>query len=297
MRQREFQSGVPAAVRNVSRQLTSLALLTWIAVWSVAAGVIVVTAVRAGDAEVVSLRATGEGEATLASVTARIESIRTSGVETSVVVTFTGREAEGDSIEKSRARLRLDDGSILSERWGSMEGRTLTMRFDPVPGGRAVEALVLAGVALADSGRAFDDPVRLAPVGSFMIGVGATAISRVPSSENAVTAAAAFGAGELIITRVVASGDQLAIHGRVAGYSRYEISNELNLDTPTLTLPDGRLATYLGTRIGFDQEDPGVFEMQFETARPVRGEAVLRLGTVSTPGEEQVFATLSVDLP
>lgn len=279
-----------------ANRLTPRVLVAWTLAWSLAAAVIVVTAVAAEGDEVVTLQASGYREATLASVTARVASIAASGVETVVVVTFTGREDEGPTIEKGRAYLRFDDGSVLPEQWGSSNGRTLTMRFRPLPGDRALEAVLIPGVAIADWERAVNNQPSLEPVGSFVLGVDATMMVREDSRERALDATVPFGAGELIITRVVVSGGLMSIHGRIAGYSRDEIHNSLVLDTPTLTLPGARTATYLGTRIGF-AEDPGVFEMQFEDVPATEGRAELALGTIASPDAQLPSATIVFDLP
>lgn len=278
------------------RRLTPRVLAAWAAGWSMVAAVIVVTVVAAEGDEPVVLQATGHREATLASVTARVEAIKASGVETVVAISFGGRESEGPDIEKGRARLRLDDGTELLEQWGSSDGRRLTMRFGPLPADRAVAAVFVPGVAIADWERAVDNRPALEPVGSFVLSVDATMAQLEESRERVLHAGAAFGAGELIITRVVVSDGLIAIHGRITGYTRYDIHNTLILDTPTLALPGGTDATYVGTKIGF-AEDPGVFEIQFAGAPGDRGEAELTLGTIASPEGNPPAATVTFDLP
>jgi hypothetical protein len=278
--------------------IKSNALALWAIAWLAAAAVAVSTTIGAADEPpLVSLHESGDRVATLNSVTAELSAIEASEGETVVRVGTVGREADGNSVELSGpAELRLNDGSVLLERRGQSNGRSLVMYFDALPAGRTVQSLVLPGLALVRSDLPLEDESRFQPVGSFTLGSAGLDLTIRPSRSAVESAESPFGRGTLEVTKLVISGDEILVVGRIAGYTREEIHGALVLEPPSLKLADGMNATYESTRVGFS-EDPGVFEMRFVLANAVAGKAELRLQALWLPDGNTASVIVSIQVP
>lgn len=272
-------------------------LAIWAVAWLAAAAVAVSTTIGAADeAPLASLHEAGDRSATLNLVTVEMHTIETSDIETTVIVDVAGREAEGNAVELSGPSvLRLDDGSVQMERRGHASGRSLVLYFDALPAGRTVQSLVLPGLALVRSDLGLEDSYRNVPVGSFTLGAGGVRPTIHPSRSAVQSSASSFGSGTLEVTKLVVSGDEILIAGRISGYTRDEIHRSLVLETPSLTLADGRKALHESKRIGF-AEDPGVFEMRFVLSNAGAGNAELLL-QARLPDGSGASATVGVQAP
>jgi hypothetical protein len=168
--------------------------------------------------------------------------------------------------------------------------------FDALPAGRTVQSLVLPGLALVRSDLDLEDHSRSVPVGSFTLGATGVRPAIQPSRSAVESAESPFGRGTLEVTKLVVSGDEILVVGRIAGYARDEIHGSLVLEPPSLKLADGMNATYESTRIGFS-EDPGVFEMRFVLANAVAGKAELRLQALWLPDGNTASVIVSIQVP
>ena len=260
---------VAAGGQHGSTAVGAAALITWITVWGVAAGLLLVATVnadRASERGDPSPFAEGTGAADLGSLKVILQSVETSPIETVVVAVFAGRESDGDTIELiGRSQLLVSDGTLLEARRGSAEGRKVTLWLDPIPAGASIEQLILNGVAIAKTaapaGRTVGEDRRVTPIGSFKIRPHEKDVVPVPSESVEMIEKVPIGPGELVITTIVTTGTQLAILGHFEGISEEQFVLT-PLDTPRLTFAGGRSAEWAFTKVGSDS-DPSVFEIRF----------------------------------
>lgn len=227
-----------------------------------------------------------------------VDEVIASGVETAVTVSFSGREDEGRTIETGQAALVLDDGSRLRQRRGVVDGRKMTMYFEPLPEGREIDSVTVSDVSLSDSPEAALDRSSLVPVGLFLLNVDPAVVVEIRSTEWAVDVRAPFGAGEIVIERAGYSGDKVILYGRLPGARSPEpFVGGFDGVVVGLTLPDGSTATFEGIRLGYDAEDASAFAMQFSDANVTAGMATLQMDGAQPWDGAPVSATLEFEIP
>ncbi len=259
----------------------------WIALWAAVAAALPATAatlLSPSPPEDRILAARGDREASLAGVTVRVLDVSAGASETVVRVLVSGRDADGDTVNLlGRSAIVLPNALPQGERSGQSDGRLLTLRFDPLPGGLAGDSVEVQinGLALSRKpiGQASDSDRSI--IGSFGLRVSRTEITTVASQRNLVDHRSGFGPGAVRLTEIVQDPDVTVVRGRLEGFSPEQLQ-DLGLGSPVLLDRAGRSVEWVSSRSGFG---PGLadFELRFRRAPGGSATLTIQLKLVESP--------------
>jgi hypothetical protein len=254
-----------------------VAAIAWVALWVgvAAVGITLVNARGGTTPGEVPLVASGRGAAELNGVTAAITAVESSPLETVVRLRFDGRESEGFTVNlTSRSKLTVGD-TVLNERAGHADGRTVTLYFDGLPADVAGRDLkvYLSGVTISSQPAARATEADQVDIGNFILEAPPQSVVARDSTAENVEASAAFGSGRLTTSQLLRDDDGLVVRARLDGFTAEQIQ-VISLAPANLHLASGASLGFVSIRSGFGDDLRDV-ELRFPpTDEPAVGVSV-----------------------
>lgn len=253
--------------------------VVWIVVWAALGSALVPRLLASGGEPAPALPTVGppaaNGLGTPADgTTARVVSLEMSASETTIVVQVEGRDVAGERLVFRGPAFLVDaNGRQHLERGGSINGRTLTLRFDgagTIPEGTA--ELRLSGVGLTADRSIAPVPAQVTYMADTTHPVAVRATHGPLRSLPGAHRAEALAHGAVSVDEVLVDDAVVVVRGHLIGFSREEIQ-AISLGHSVLLTEDGRHVTLTGGRSGFGQ-DLQQFELHFKRASDVAAAGV-----------------------
>jgi hypothetical protein len=274
--------------------------LVWLGAWAVVGAVLSATFIGRGSEPAPVFPALGAPSASTDTVvvggaTVRVTSVQANVAETVVTLTVTGRDDLGGRLAYRGPAILTDFlGKQHFERGGSIDGRTLQLRFD---GASALvegpSTLRVGGMGLSMA--AGNDPAPATT--TFLPGTVALRVIVPAVSDRferfALNVSVEFAGGMSTLDSLTRDGTVAVVEGHLKGFSAGELQ-ALNLARSVLILEDGSTVPVSGGRSGIGQ-DLSSFELRFNIAGASRVSALRMELSVPIPPGTDIQPSPSLD--